>query len=228
MLLERIRAEREAQNGRPHTGKHLSSPRPRVQSAPTGNATNSQATLSLPEEESDLESPVAPENDGEVAESQRVSTASSPAPIDASETEDIVAAFRRAATGRGVMSRDELLKETSLALGYNRLGSRIIQSLKGHLRSAIRRRIIGAEGPTVWLETPTMDSYSRDELIETIRSVTRPGTSYDREDVIRAVANHLGFRRLRDTVRAPIQSAINGAIRRGVLGYEGSTLWRQT
>ena len=72
-----------------------------------------------------------------------------------------------------------------------------------------------------------MDSYKRDDLIETICSVMRKGTRYDRDEVIRAVANHLGFRRLFEKVEAPIRSAINGAIRRGILGYEGPLLWRQ-
>lgn len=30
-----------------------------------------------------------------------------------------------------------------------------------------------------------------------------------------------------DTTREPIKSAINRAIRRGVLGYEGSVIWRE-
>ena len=44
--------------------------------------------------------------------------------------------------------------------------------------------------------------------------------------MIQAIAHHLGFVRLTDTIREPIKSAITRAIRHGVLGYEGSVIWR--
>ena len=62
---------------------------------------------------------------------------------------------------------------------------------------------------------------------KTFRSVMRKGTSYEREDVIHALARYLGFVRVTDTIREPIKSAINSAIRRGLLGYEGSVVWRE-
>jgi hypothetical protein len=71
-----------------------------------------------------------------------------------------------------------------------------------------------------------MDEYTRDELVDTIRSVTRKGSKYGREEVIEAVASHLGFARVRETIAAPVKSAINAAIRRGVLVYEGKVMWR--
>ena len=45
-------------------------------------------------------------------------------------------------------------------------------------------------------------------------------------EVITAVARYLGFTRLRETVRDPIRSAINGAIRRGTACRDGTKLWR--
>ena len=58
-----------------------------------------------------------------------------------------MAAFRQATRGRGWLEREELLKEVSLVLGYQRLGPKIEEALRGHLRAAIRRQIIEAEGP---------------------------------------------------------------------------------
>ncbi len=151
-----------------------------------------------------------------------------PTPIEEWDTNDVMAIFRQVARTTGQTDRDTLLKAVSEELGYARLGSKIKTVLKGHLKAAIRRHIIGTDGgQTVWPETRTMDSFDRDELVETFRSVMRKGTRYEREDIYRAVANHLGFRRLTDTVREPIKSAINGGIRRGVLGYEGNELWRE-
>ncbi len=149
-------------------------------------------------------------------------------PIDQIETDAIMAAFRQAARGRGWLERDELLKHVSVVLGYQRLGPKIDESLRGHLRAAIRRRIIEADGPSlVHAGTGTMSDYGLDELRETFRSVMRKGTNYEREDVVHALASYLGFVRVTDTIRQPIKSAINSAIRQGLLGYEGSVIWRE-
>ena len=71
-----------------------------------------------------------------------------------------------------------------------------------------------------------METYERDELIGAFHSVIRKNYSYERVDVIRALANHLDFRRLTDTIRETIKSAVNAAIRCGVLYYEGKFIWR--
>jgi hypothetical protein len=54
----------------------------------------------------------------------------------------------------------------------------------------------------------------------------RKGKICDREDVIHDVARHLSFARVRDTVREPVRSATNAAIRRGFLAYKGPEIWR--
>ncbi len=150
-----------------------------------------------------------------------------PTPIDEIETDAIVAAFRQAARGRGWLERAALVKEVSLVLGYQRLGPKIEEALRGHLRAAIRRRIIETDGPDfVRAGAATMADYDLDELREVFRSVMRKGTSYEREDVIQGMARYLGFVRVTDTIRDPIKSAINSAIRRGLLGYSGSVVWR--
>jgi hypothetical protein len=151
-----------------------------------------------------------------------------PAPIDHIETDEIMAAFRQASRGRGWLDRDELLKEVSVVLGYQRLGPNIDEALRGHLRSAIRRRIIEADGPNlVRAGTVSMADYELEDLRETFRSVMRKGTTYEREDVIHSLARYLGFARVTDTSRDAIKSAINSGIRQGILGYEGSVVWRE-
>ena len=64
-------------------------------------------------------------------------------------------------------------------------------------------------------------------VANTLLSVMRKNTEYERHDVIRAVASHLGFRRLSETIRAPIKSTINSAIRQGLVGYNGSRISRE-
>lgn len=152
--------------------------------------------------------------------------ASDPIPIDELDVDQVMAEFRQQARRLGTATRGELLKAVSQELGHKRLGHNIEEALKGHLRAAIRRKIIATYGELVCLHTPSMETYERDELIDAFHSVMRKNLSYEREDVIRSLANHLGFRRLTDTVREPIKSAINAAIRRGVLDYKGELIWR--
>lgn len=153
-------------------------------------------------------------------------------PIESWSTEEVMAAFRKAARNRGAMPREELLQRVAQRLGYQRLGyqrlgNAIRERLKNHLRAALRRHIIAADGPElVVAETTSMGDYELDELVDVLRSVMRKGQAMQREDVIRAVASHLGFTRLVDSVQAPIKSAINAGIRRGILQYDRNTLWR--
>jgi hypothetical protein len=141
------------------------------------------------------------------------------------DTADVMAAFRQACRGRGVLERDELLKNASLLLGYKRLSPAMSETLRGHLRAAIRRRVVGVDNGSVRQDTSTMGDYARDELVAVLCSVMRGGAVHEREAVVAAVARHLGFRRLTDNVRQPVRSAINAAIRRGLLGHQGTTLW---
>ena len=52
------------------------------------------------------------------------------------------------------------------------------------------------------------------------------GFESERDEVIESAAHYLGFTRLRDSVIDPIKSAINAAIRRDLVEYDGSTIWR--
>lgn len=125
------------------------------------------------------------------------------------------------------MERDDMMRQAAARFGYERIGSSIRDTLKGHMRAAIRRGILEADHDYVRAWTVTMSDYSRDELRDTLCSVMRKGNTYGREETIYATAHHLGFKRVSETVRAPIKSAINSAIRQGVLDYQGSEIWRE-
>jgi len=148
-------------------------------------------------------------------------------PIGDLDTNQVMAAFRQAARGRGWTEREDILREVAIVLGYQRLGSRIKETLKGNMRAAIRRGILESDGDCVRALTVTMNDYERNELRDTLKSVMRKGTTHDREDVIHAVAHHLGFQRVREDTRKHIKSAINSAIRQGILDYQGNQVWRE-
>jgi hypothetical protein len=46
-------------------------------------------------------------------------------------------------------------------------------------------------------------------------------TWWDQEDAIRAAARHLGFRRTGSAIQEAFKSAINGAIRQGLIERDG-------
>ena len=123
-----------------------------------------------------------------------------------------------------VLSR---IKKTPLYCGGNgdAMADDVLTTMPtpSEIRAAVRRKIIGAEGQHVWLETPPMEAYKRDELVDTICSVKRKGQRYERQDVIHAVARRLGFSRVTEKVEAPI----NSAIRRGLLRYREDVVWRE-
>jgi hypothetical protein len=180
------------------------------------------------EVESEVEGPKRSSRPSEESDGSTDEPATRPTPIGEIETDDVMAAFRQVTRGRGAMERDELLKQVSVNLGYKRLGPKIEEALRGHLRAAIRRRIIEAKGTTTLRAgTTTMADYDLEELRETFRSVMRKGATCEREDVIHLLARYLGFARVTDTSRDAIKSAINSAIRQGVLGYQGTVIWRE-
>ena|GEM_PF-58283 len=186
-------------------------------------------------ESSDSEEPLTAESEQVVQDASpekeepwREEPSTRPTPIEEIETNDVMAAFRQATRNRGSLERDELLKEVSIILGYQRLGPKIDEALRGHLRAAIRRHIIEADGPgLVRAGAATMADYDLEELRESFRSVMQKGRRYEREDIILTLAHYLGFARVTDSSRDPIKSAINSAIRQGILGYEGSVIWRK-
>jgi len=49
---------------------------------------------------------------------------------------------------------------------------------------------------------------------------------WDREEAIVAAARHLGFKRTDSQIAKAFKSAINGAIRRGMLEYDGNLIRR--
>ncbi|MCR9211259.1 MAG: hypothetical protein NXI28_23770 [bacterium] len=119
-----------------------------------------------------------------------------------------------------------MMKQVADVLGYKRLGSNIKKTLKGHMRAAIRRQIIEADGDEVRALTGSITDYERDELRDVLSSVMRKGTVYDLQEVITAATHYLGFRRVTQSVRKAFKSAITSAIRQDILDYDGQEIWR--
>lgn len=138
----------------------------------------------------------------------------------------VMAAIRQVARNRGWMDRNDLLRELARQLGHQRLSSNIKHTLKGHIRAALRRGILQAEGTQLTLLTPTLAEYTTEFLRETLCPVMRRGTTYTRDEPMTAVLHHLGFRRLTPNARTTLKSTLNSAIRQRLIAYDGDLIWR--
>ncbi|MCO6456483.1 MAG: restriction endonuclease subunit S [Pirellulaceae bacterium] len=214
VLLERIRAEREAAAGK---GK----PAGRRKRAPR---------QSQPATEDTTDEPASP--NGRRLTQRRSATpreASAPAPtrdpLAETPTDDIMAAFRKACWGAGDQTEDQLLRAVAGQLGYQRVRQDLRASLQKHLRTAIRRRILERDGDTLRCPTLIFRNYDDDFLLQALRRVMAKNREYTRDDVLHNLALHLGYSHVTDAMRERMRSVFRLAIRAGVVGYRGTVVW---
>ena len=148
-------------------------------------------------------------------------------PVEDLRIEDAMCAFR-AVLGAGVSLRQSVLRDVSRKLGYVRMGPRIEETLRGHLRAAIRRRIALVEGGELRLGAHGIEDYSLEELRSRIAACLRPGQRVTRDDLIVEVCRSLGFARTGHVIEEHVRSAFNSAIRQGGLVAEGKQFVRRT
>ena len=75
--------------------------------------------------------------------------------------------------------------------------------------------------------TATMNDYTREELRDTLISVMRKGNDLRARRCDLRRRPPLGLLPSDRRRAVPIKSAINSGIRQGILGYEGSVIWRE-
>jgi len=219
VLLERIKAEREAQEAK-------QGPKSRRASRKRLRKREDRTTKDESEHRVAISSVRQPTKPSPRANVQHSAQKSKPVSILELEPDEVMAAFRKACRGRGSLSREDLLREVAMVLGYQRTGSAVHERLKGHLRAAILRGIVEPNGDLVRPLTRTIDDYALDFLIDTVRSVMRSDQHYRREEAVRASAQHLGFSRINKQIDTTLRKAISTAIRRGDLVSDREEIWR--
>jgi hypothetical protein len=127
---------------------------------------------------------------------------------------------REAFTKGGARDREQAIKDVATALGFQRVGLRVGAEVDGYLRAAVRRGILKSENGSYSLLVRNAGDYTRDHLIEMLMASV-DGSWMEREEAVRAIAKHLGFQRAGTAFKEALKSAINGAIRRGLLVYAG-------
>lgn len=136
--------------------------------------------------------------------------------IDDLDYNEIIAAIRGVFASGAELDRDTTIREVSQALGFRRTGKRIAEVIDSALIAAVKRDVIFNQRGRLSLLTRNINDYSREQLI--IAMLTAMGNRWqEREEAIRAAARHLGFTRTGAAIQRAFKSAINGAIRRGLV-----------
>lgn len=197
--------------------------------APSRNGSVQHVASSLPRSAAEPARPhrVDTGQRGLVTETETDASSERPPSIEEIPVEEVMSAFRHASRGAGRLSEDDLLRETALELGYRRLGPKIRERLKGHLRAAIRRRIIARDGDVLNCAMPTIASCDYDVLLRAMGSVMKKNREYEAGEIIDMVAEHLGFARVTAAMRERIGEAIRAGRKAGVLGTKGKWVWRE-
>jgi hypothetical protein len=127
----------------------------------------------------------------------------------------------------GKLPREEFITAVARELGFERTGQRIHEEIDNAIRAAARRGIVETGSFGVAAARVGIDDWTRDELIDALCSVMRRGNNYERDEAIKLAATHLGFKRVGKKVDEAFRSAINGAIRRGLVAYKGNLIRRE-
>lgn len=137
--------------------------------------------------------------------------------------DEAMAVVREAFAEGGARDREHAIRDVAVALGYKRVGSRVRDTVDGYLRAAIRRGILFKDGGSYNLVERSAGDYERDHLIDSLIASMNGGWTA-RDEAVRATARHLGFQKAGVAFKDGMRSAINGAIRRGLLEYDGDMI----
>lgn len=135
----------------------------------------------------------------------------------------MILAIREVFSTNGELDGEAAAREVARVIGFQRAGSRIRQGIRTALRDAQRRGIV-TETKNGWrIECRRIGDFSREQLIEALLKAM-PGGWVEREEAMRRAARYLGFRRTGGVIQQRFKSVIRGAIKRGLLEYEGDLI----
>lgn len=136
-------------------------------------------------------------------------------------TEAVLAAIRRISWGGAERTEDELIEAVADRLKIADLDAEARAGLGRHLEIAVERRILTRKGDRLVGATPKIGRYEEELLLGVLGQVMRPGVSYDRKKLSRAVASWLGFDQLTAAIRDRLDDIFQLAVRRGLLRVDG-------
>lgn len=97
---------------------------------------------------------------------------------------------REAFTEGGARDREQAVRDVAVALGHQRVGGRVRETVDGYIRAAVRRGILFNDKGWYNLVVRSAADYERDHLIDSLIASMNGGW-IDRAEVVRATANTL-------------------------------------
>lgn len=141
-------------------------------------------------------------------------------PIDQTDRNEVLATIRELFAGNGGCNRDQAIRVVADALGYRRLGPCIGEILGNDLQTAVRRGILQRSKGEYSLLCRDVNEYTRDHRVSMLVAAMGSGWQ-SRDDAITAAARYLGYRRTGRKIAAAFKSAINAALRLGLIERDG-------
>ena len=135
---------------------------------------------------------------------------------DASER--VLAAIRQACWGAGEIHRDELIRRVAARLGSPRSSKAVRAWLEKQLEIAQARRIVArsaGSGDLLRGATPQFGRYDYKFLMATLETLAAPGVEHDKDELVRALAAHLGFGQVTQAIRERMERVFQWAAQDG-------------
>jgi hypothetical protein len=147
--------------------------------------------------------------------------------IDETEQNDVLCKIRQMFSEGLELSRELAFKKIAKELGYDRVGSKIEETLDSDIRTAVKRGILENERGTLKILCKTIEGYEREFLKDQfLASIGRPWV--EREEAVRAFTRFMGFRRAGEKIQDTVRSLINGLLREDRLESDGQMIRRKS
>ncbi len=145
------------------------------------------------------------------------------------DRDELCAEIRKLFNVGAVRERDAAIDDLARALGHQRTGKNIRETLDNALRTAVRRGILDNESSYLKLRYRNIEQHEaddRDALKEQFLASLAGRAWSARDDAIQAFARWMGFRRTGATIDETVRSLINGLLREHRLESDGSQIRR--
>ena len=127
----------------------------------------------------------------------------------------ILIAVRQACWGSGEMTREELIRKVAVRMGCPKFGRSVRARLEAHVEAALARRIVARKGDLLTGATPTFGRYDFGFLLRTVASLVARGAEHDKDEVICAIAAHLGYGQVTSAIRDRMERVLEWAVQNG-------------
>jgi len=151
------------------------------------------------------------------------------ADVDDLDRNDLCVEVRQLFASGGARSRDAAIVELARALGYQRTGQNIRETLDNAIRTAVRRGILLNDGDGLRLRYRTIEHFEaddRDGLKEQFLASLSGHSWVERDDATVEFARWMGFRRAGQRIVEIAASLINGLLREQRIEAQGSEIRR--